>query len=664
MADSGLARVRRAVVAEKGSALDLIDAERRAAVARAPGRVRLRLRLSVLAFVTLGLLAVLLVRLWSIQVVHTTSASRNVFQATTRVVATPAPRGTIRARGGAVLAGDTSELVVTLKTSIDYATTPQTRVASPVAEEDLSTLIPGLTVAAIAKQLNNEQYGPYTPVPVAEGISASAAIQIQENPSEFPGAAVVQEYVRNYPQNSTAAQMVGYLASNLSGETGLEKSYNTALSGKLGKETILVDPTGTPVQTVSSTPAVPGDTVVLNMDMPLEKVVTNALANQIAALRAGTAAGSGPVPADWGAAVVLGSKGQVLAIASDPSYNNNAWVGGISNAAYSALQAQVGYPLNDYALTGDQPPGSTFKIATATAALDSGLWSPGNIYDDTGHFILPGGQVLHDASGEFPGPIDISTAITISSDDFFYNLGALFWDERSVYGQTPIQNMAASYGYGQPSGIDLPGEAPGWVDSAKIRKALHAYAPQLYTVAQEQWYLGDNVEMAFGQGETVVTPLEQAEAYATFANGGTRYAPELAAALLSPDGKIAKVIAPKVMARVPLPASTYDAMLAGFEGAVQNPSGTAYGAFVGFNFNNWLLAGKTGTADVAAHSAVQPTAWFVAFGGPKNSSTRYTVAVEVDQAGYGANGSAPVVRQIFNYLYAHGIGKLNLGSHG
>lgn len=664
-AESALGRLRRVVSPEGGSALDVIDAERRAALARAPGHVRLGLRLSFLAVVALGLLAVLLVRLWSIQVIHTNSAQQSAIATTTRVVDTPAPRGTIRARGGQELAGDVSELVVTLKTTLDASTSPATRVASPRTEADLAALIPGLTVAAIKKQLNNEQYGPYQPVPVAEGISASAATKIEENPGEFPGATVTQQYVRDYPQNDLAAQMVGYLASNLSGASGLESSYNTVLSGKAGKQVIEVDPQGNPVKTMSTTAPTPGDTVVLNMDLGLERKLATALSDQIHALRAGTGAGAtGSVPADWGAAVVLGPKGQVLAIASDPSYNNNEWVGGISDAAYAALQKEVGYPLNDYALTGDQPPGSTFKLATATAALDDGIVNPGTIIYDPGYFNLPGGQTLHDSSGEHPGPIDISTAITISSDVFFYNLGADFWYQRARLGQTPIQDMAAKYGYGQLTGIDLPGESHGWVDSPQIRKALHAQYPQLYTAAQEQWYLGDNVEMAFGQGETVVTPLEQADAFATFADGGTRYAPEMAAAIVSPDGKVVRRIQPKVEAHVPLPASTYNAMLAGFDGAVQNPSGTAYADFVGFNFNKWDLAGKTGTADVAPGSAKQPTAWFVAFGGPKGSSTRYTVAVEIDQAGYGADAAAPVARQVVDYLYAHGVPKLDLGTGG
>lgn len=649
-----------------------MDANRRAAIASSPGHYRFGLRLSVIGIVVAGLFAILLVRLWSIQVIHTSTALQGVQASTTRELSTPAPRGPIVASGGQELAGDKSELVVTLTTTVDANTTPSTRVASPMTEADLAALIPGITIAAIKKQLNNEQYGPYQAVPVAAGISAAAAMTIEENPKEFPGAAVSSEYVREYPQGSLAAQVIGNLSpieSNLStyeakgyqptdliGASGLEYQYESVLRGKAGIQQDVVNSANN-ATTVSNTAPTPGDTVVLNMDLPLEQTLVTALSNDITSLRSS----AGGVPADWGAAVVLGPKGRVLAMASAPTYNDNYWVGGISNAEYNALQTEVGQPLNDYALTGDQPPGSTFKLATATAALDDGLITPYSQIDDPGFFDLPGQAPLTDAGGESFGYLDVSKALTVSSDVFFYNLGADFWDSRSKYGDTPIQDMAAKYGYGQPSGIDLPNSSDGQVDSPQLTQLLHREYPAAYPATQ--WYLGDNVEMAFGQGATLVTPLEQADAFATFADGGTRYVPEMAAGIVSPSGKVVEQIQPKVESKVPLPPSTYDAMLTGFEGAVQSTDGTAAADFTGFNFNTWDLAGKTGTADVAAGSTKQPTAWFVAFGGPKNDpSERYTVAVEIDQAGYGASAAAPVARDVFNYLYAHGAPTANLTS--
>jgi penicillin-binding protein 2 len=646
------------------SALDVVDATEKAQAAREPGRARLGLRLSVTAAVVAASFGVLVVRLWSIQVINAQSARSSTIATTTRDVETPAPRGLIEARGGQILAGDVSELVVTLKTTIDAATNPATRVADPRAEANLAALVPGLTVKQIQAKLNNVQYGPYQPVPVTS-VSPQVAATIEENPSSFPGAAVVPEYVRTYPQGSLAAQILGYLgpipATEVSsylakgylptdsvGVSGLEEQYEPVLHGKPGIQQVEVDPQGNPVRVTKTTPPVPGDEVVLNMDLGLEKLVASSLASHIQSLR------TSGMPAPWGAAVVLdASNGHVLAMASYPSYDNNEWVGGISEANYTALEKEYGYPLNDYVLQGTQAPGSTFKLATATAALDGGLISPSTVIDDPGYLQLPGGQILHDAPGEHPGPITLQTALSLSSDVFFYTLGERFYLDQARYGPTPIQDMAHRYGLGTTTGIDLPGAFTGWIDSYHNRQLLHEAAPAVYPPAT--WYLADNVEMAFGQGETEVTPIELAQAYATFANGGTRYAPELAGEIVSPTGKLVRQIAPKVMGHVSLPASTYDAMLAGFEGAVQSPIGTAYNDFIGFPFSKWLMAGKTGTATVAAHSAVEPTAWFVGFGGPINQPKRRFVAVvEVDQAGYGTSGAAPVVRQIFDYLYAHG----------
>ena len=160
--------------------------------------------------------------------------------------------------------------------------------------------------------------------------------------------------------------------------------------------------------------------------------------------------------------------------------------------------------------------------------------------------------------------------------------------------------------------------------------------------------------MAFGQGETLVSPLQLAEAYSTFANGGTRYAAELANEIVAPSGKVVATVKPKVVGHVSLPASTYDAMLAGFQGVTENSLGTAYGVFQGFPFNKFDVYGKTGTATVSAGDVnTASTAWFVGFGGPVGQSPKYVVAIEVDQGGYGAAAAAPVAEQVFKYLVSH-----------
>jgi penicillin-binding protein 2 len=350
--------------------------------------------------------------------------------------------------------------------------------------------------------------------------------------------------------------------------------------------------------------------------------------------------------------------GAIYALSSYPSYNPDVWVGGISTAEYAALSAPANNdPLLNRTIDGLYTPGSTFKLSTATAALQTGLWAANEYYDDTGTFKIPGCQyqsttcVFHNSEGDGGfGSINISTALTVSSDDFFYNLGALFYDQSAKYGQTPIQDQAAQYSLGELTGIDLPGESTQTrVDSQAERLKLHAESPTGFP--NTTWYAGDNVEMAFGQGATVITPIEQAVAYSTFVNGGTRYAPQVAAALVTPSGSVVKKFSPQVTGHVAISPTTYQALMTGFEGVVNNKGGTAYGV-PGLATFPGGLAGKTGTADT--EPGKEPTAWFVGFG-PTATAAQYVVVCVIDQAGFGATASAPVVGTIFSYLATHPV---------
>ena len=313
-------------------------------------------------------------------------------------------------------------------------------------------------------------------------------------------------------------------------------------------------------------------------------------------------------------------------------------------------------PLINRTIDGLYTPGSTFKLNTATAALNTGLWSPGQYYDDTGTFKVNRCQYqsttcnFHNSEGDGGfGEINISTAITVSSDDFFYNLGDMFYDQRARYGQTPIQDQAAQYGLGALTGIDLPGESNQTrVDSQAERLKLHAESPKGFP--NTTWYAGENVEMAFGQGATVITPIEQAVAYSTFANGGTRYAPQVAAAIISPVGQGGQEVHPpghrsRQPAPVDLPAPAHR-----IRGRHQRHRGHRV---LGASLKNFPggLAGKTGTADTEAGK--EPTGWFVGWG--PDANPQYVVVCVIDQAGFGATAAAPVVGQIFSYLATHPV---------
>ncbi len=489
---------------------------------------RPNLRLYIVGLIVLVLFGVLVLRLWTLQVVEGKTFAAAVTRNQVRVVSIPPPRGEIVDRDGTVLVSNQPEEEILLS---------QSEAKQNPAIIGMVAALVGETPAQVQAAVNNKQYSPYEPVPVAKGVSDATVQFIQTHQSEYPGVSAETVSQRSYPQGGTTATHVlgysgaitssflaahpnqGYTQGSQIGVSGIEAQYEPYLRGIPGRQALSVDAGGDVVGTLSTTAPKIGDTVVLNVDTGLQEFAQNVLQQQILSDRQTVDSVSGQIPpAPNGAVVVLNPQnGQVLALASYPTYDLNEWVGGISNANFEALQASTAE--NDNAIDGLYTPGSTFKLVTATAALQTGLWSPGQSYDDTGSFKIPGcpgagatndtGCVLNDDPGDSGGIYDISGALTVSSDSFFYNLGDLFWNDRGTYGDYPIQSQATAYGEGTITGIDLPGEAQGRVDSYLQRAKLHAEAPKGFPNTAT-WYTADNIEMAFGQGETVLTPIEQA----------------------------------------------------------------------------------------------------------------------------------------------------------
>jgi penicillin-binding protein 2 len=619
--------------------------------------------------VVLGLFSIMLVRLWSLQVLQGPAAQKYEHSLSHRTILVSPPRGLILSRNGTVLVANKVMSVVTLSRQ-DAANDPGLiqRVA----------VVLGIQTSQVNADLQDQQDSIYEPVPVALGVSASVILYLSDHTSEFPGVTVSYVAERSYPQGEVGVQMLGYvaditgtqlkvlakdgyLASDVIGQSGIEQQYEKWLRGKSGKQVLEVDAVGDAVGTQSETPATPGDDLILNVDEGLQAELQKALASQIATLRRNP-----KTPANSGAAVVIDPQtGAVLAMASDPTYNPEWWVGGMSTAHWAELQAASAQnPQTNRAIDGLYQPGSTFKLATATAALQTGLISPDTPIHDPGSFTIPNCSglctFLNNDGETCPGNYcDVTTALTISDDVFFYTLGYDFFTSQVKSDHEAIQNAAASYGFGRSSAIDLPDEATGEVDGPLLRIRLHKQYPK--TDPNTYYGPGDALETAFGQGETLVTPLQLADAYATFANGGTRYAPEVVAAIVSPSGKVVKVIKPKVVGHAIVSSSTYTAIFDGLLGVVNsaNPPGTGHAAFIGYPESRLPLAGKTGTATT---SAAAPTALFVAFGPATGAfgAPQYCAAVIIPEAGYGADAAAPVVRTVFQYLIAHPLPKLNL----
>jgi penicillin-binding protein 2 len=294
------------------------------------------------------------------------------------------------------------------------------------------------------------------------------------------------------------------------------------------------------------------------------------------------------------------------------------------------------FPLNNRVIQGLYAPGSTFKLVTATAGLLKGVVTPQTTINDTGSVKI-GPQVFRNARGRSHGPVDLVRALSVSSDVYFYQLGARFWNERGKYGDA-MQEVAHGLGLGATTSIPLPYEAAGRVPDPEVRRRLHQGNPRAFP--NEKWYTGDNVNLAIGQGELVVTPLQLANAYATFANGGTVFEPQVASGVLR-DGTKLREIAPRPQRNFSLPPTVRDPITQGLVSAVIDGKGTAVEAFAGFPLGTFPVAGKTGTAQVFGK---QDTALFTAFA-PVNDP-RFVVSVVMEESGFGASAAAPVARRI------------------
>ena len=610
----------------------------------------------------------LVLRLFTLQVVDAQSIKAAATATQVRVVPLEAPRGEITDRSATILVGNqvSQEIVLSRLEASQH----------PAVVGQVAALT-NQTPAQVQAILNNAKYDPYQPAPIQTNASAATIQFLQEHPEQFPGVSVQETTSRTYPQGGTSGTHVlgyvgaisptqltenkgkGYTQASAYGQSGIEQFYQSPLRGTNGSQTIEVNAQGQVAGVVSQTNPIPGDTVVLNLDLGLQQTLQTALEQQILADRQSVDKRSGKVPpAPNGAAIVMDPRsGAILAMASYPTYDLTQFVGGITQANLNGILGSGA--LNNYAISGLYTPGSTFKMITATAALQNGLISAGQYVNDTGTFTVPSciaggaGCVFVDDEAGGVGEVNLTGALTASSDYYFYNLGYLFAAQTTKYGKQPIQDVAAQYGLGQASGIDLLGGSVGRVDSAIERQKLHASAPKAFP--NTTWYQGDNIEMAFGQGATAVTPLEMAIAYSTFLNGGTRYAPEVAAGLVSSSGEMIRQYPPRVTGHVALTPAISDPILQGLLGVVQSPNGTAYETFkqyAHFNEATFSVGGKTGTASNSPGQ--EPNSWFVGFG--PNPNPQYVIVCVIDQGGYGASAAAPVVAQTFNWLATNPVG--------
>lgn len=613
-----------------------------------------RFRMTAIAVVVACLFGALFVRLWYLQVLDTNQFRVAAQQNGVQIVYTPAPRGRILDRNGKVVVDNQLVNVITVDRKI---------VAKHRDVVQLLAALLGESQEALKLAISDPRYTDVAPVPVAQP-TAEQMLYVEEHSEDFPGVAVTQQVERTYPYGSMAAHLLGYVgeinANELAahkgdgyregeqiGKAGVELAYESQLRGTPGITKYEVDSSGKVIGVLGTQKPVQGHDLRLSLDLGVQNLAEDSLYEGLVAARGtvdrirNSAFAGRDFPATGGAVIVMDPRnGQILALASQPTYSPKAFVGGISASEYQQLtDPGQNNPLEDRATSGLYAPGSTFKLVTATAALNHGLITPTSPFYDKG-FVKIGGQTFHNDSGTSYGSISLPSALTVSDDSYFYTLGAQFWENgRSL----AIQDTARLYGFGARTGIPIGGESLGRVPDPNTRRQEALQYPALFP-GGPSWYTGDNVNLAIGQGELVVTPLQLANAYAAFANGGTLYQPQVAIDTETQNGVRTSGIGPRPLHQVPLSPAGRAAMLSGFQGVVGSGYGTAYEAFKGFTAAP--VAGKTGTAQVQGK---EPTSVFVSWAPADNP--QYLVAVVEEQAGYGASAAAPVARRILDGIY-------------
>jgi penicillin-binding protein 2 len=370
-------------------------------------------------------------------------------------------------------------------------------------------------------------------------------------------------------------------------------------------------------------------------------------------------------PANGGAFVAMNpDDGSVYAMGSLPTFDPNVFTSNLSKSTYDQLISKgQNYPLLNRAIDSAGPTGSTFKPITATAALQSGEWTTGDTYDDTGSFCTSPGVCRHNAGGASNGPVDLTNAIRVSSDTFFYNLGARTNIANPIAHPQggPLQAWARKFGIGQKTGIDLPGELAGTLPSPAWRahrdklelECEHATGPFKGHPKQvncgiadgRPWSIGDNINLAVGQGDVQVTPTQLAVVYAALANGGTVVRPHIGLDIQNAVGTVLQKIDPPPSRHVNIDPLYLDTIRAGLRAAASQPGGTSADVFSNFPEQ---VYGKTGTAQ---YNGQQDYAWYACFV-PRTATTKpIVVVVTVEQGGFGAVGAAPVAREILSQWF-------------
>ena len=638
---------------------------------------RVRFRVAILGVIVLAMMSVLVSRLWFLQVLTGERYAEASESNRVRIVWLEAPRGRILDRNGVELVKNRPSLAVGLRR--DDLKDPALR---KLVVTRLAKLLK-VRARDINRRLDDKRISPYRPAIVATDVSEQAIFEIREHAERYPGAETFMLPVRMYPKGTLAAHVLGYVGETTEkeletlrdrgyrlgdsiGRTGVERTYEQSLRGKPGVDKLEVNSSGIVLRSLGAQEAVPGKDVMLSLDAEVQAIAEESLVQGMKRAQGRTFAETGErFLAPAGGVVVLDAQtGDVVAMASYPSFDPSKFVGGVDQAYFKFLNdADNHFPLLNRAMQSSYPPGSTFKPFMASAALDSGAMSAGSTLPCTGAFEF-GDRVFHNWKGG-SGNITLAQSLVESCDTVYYRLAANWWlkerrDERAgrkVY--EIMQDWMRRYGLGRPTKIDLPNEEEGRVPGREYKQRLydlnkvswcdraHRTRNVLYQDLCERGFLwrgGDAINLSIGQGDVLATPLQMAVGYAAIANGGKLLRPHVGLKITNPDGTLAEQVKTQVNSRVKIerPDLQY------IQNALRQVAlrGTGVFPFRGWPLNRISVAAKTGSAEIAGK---QPYSWFAAYA--PVDRPRYVVVSVVEQAGFGSQVSGPVVRRIMDKLF-------------
>lgn len=662
------------------------------------GSQKSRLRLVVVQALVFSLFATLFVRLYYLQVVGGEGYQAQAANQSVRDVVVQPQRGLIVDDQGRPLVANRTSWVISIDRNLvdklgERQRTELVRRVSVVVNEAPEDIEERLVTCGHEGSIRGTCWNgsPYQPVPVASDVSKDVALRVLEQPEDYPGVVAEQQNVRAYPRpfGINLAHVLGYLSpitedefdaaqeaddqslngASSVGRAGIEKQYDEWLRGLPGYRRVAVDSMGRVLGDDSTIEATPGDTLVTSIDAKVQGVVEKQLAERIAYQRTQLDTVTGRnYAADSGAAVVLEAKtGRVVAMASQPTYDPGVWVGGISTTELERLYSEkAGTPLLSRATQGQFAPGSTWKPFMTAGALQNGYGMDTTLPCSSGYQV--GNRVFKNYESGAYGNIGFAKALEVSCNTFFYRVGHDFWqrfgsDVDDVNAKDPLVTEAQTFGFGSRTGIDIPGEAPGRIADRQWKRDYYesmkdyycelADKPQdektsdfVYKFAREfciegyAYRAGDAVNFAIGQGDTIVTPLQLARAYAAISNGGKLFAPTVAKALVSPGGEVLRRFAPRQTGSVDVPKRYLDYIDEALKGVTR--VGTMAWKMGGFPLDDVVVRSKTGSAEVYGK---QTTGWVASY------TEDYVVVMMISQGGTGSGSTGDAIRKIWETLY-------------